>query len=62
MNVSRTETIQERRMAMAAKLGTARADHSWREKDDGSCGRCQVLSPFRWDRVAHPYVIEEEPF
>lgn len=50
-------------MAMAARLGTARADHTWTEKEDGSCGRCFVSqSPFRWDRVAHPYVIEEEPF
>jgi hypothetical protein len=62
MNVSRTETVQERRMAMAARLGTARADHSWRDLHDGSCAACGTHSPFRWDRVAHPYVIEEEPF
>lgn len=62
MNVSPTQTVHERRMAMAARLGTARADHTWTEQRDGSCKSCGDRSPFRWERVAHPYVIEEEPF
>lgn len=64
MGVSRTETVQERRLAMARKLGTARADHPWYDHEDkgGSCASCQTASPFRWDRMSHPYVIEEEPF
>lgn len=62
MGVSRTETVQERRLAMARKLGTARSDHPWHESQDGSCDSCQTASPFRWDRLSHPYVIEEEPF
>lgn len=60
--MSQTETVQERRLAMARKLGTAKANHSWREDKGGSCAACQAASPFRWDRVSHPYVIEEEPF
>lgn len=62
MSVSRTETVQERRLAMARRLNTARSDHPWVETQEGSCGHCPVASPFRWERMSHPYVIEEEPF
>lgn len=47
---------------MARALGTARADHPWGEGNpDGGCVTCPVASPFRWERMSHPYVIEEEP-